>query len=536
VDDEENPERPDPRFSFLKETEHMPSEDLDYWMHRVLMKTGWKRDHPFIRALFRGIGIHHPALKMNFRQLVETMFRGKHLKIVISTETLAMGINMPCRSVCFAGDYRLTPLLYQQMAGRAGRRGFDDVGHVVFFGVPPRKAFRLVKSPLAHLEGYFPVNTNLVLRIMQHYSGAKNKKWALETFRTLITHPFNASLCTSQQKRVLLQQARFHFRFSLHFLYEKGLLDSKGNVKGMANLLNHMSADTAAVYPFVTLLESGVLERMCANFNRDKTEVSKNVMSVLAHFFERIPLPANFDAELMRKVDRKDTSQIILPPLPAEIQAIVDQHNRTTVDCFSTYVRVFCNYLAENDPSFARSNTRLPLSNLQFPPHRTAQAHETEPGTVIEQLWTEAKTISSVARSSFIGLSGATDEFHSLEEISDTIHATLGFPTHVEPVVATRDLLFHEKRLNAYAIDVFSHKKVYKLMSVNNLDDKTSFTVLKNWAILMQQLMLDTETLMGLQEVPNKPPIYQCFKFIMETFQELVGQLIKLGLQHGEVY
>jgi hypothetical protein len=533
---EEDENAVDPHFSFLRETEHMNSVDLEYWLGRVLYKTGWRRDHPFIRALFRGIGIHHPALKMHYRQLVETLFRGKHLKIVISTETLAMGINMPCRTVCFAGDYRLTPLLYQQMAGRAGRRGFDDVGHVVFFGVPPRTAFRLVKSPLAHLQGYFVVNTALVLRIMQHYSGVTNKKWALDTFRTLLECPFNASL-DPEQKQVIVDQARFHFRFSCHFLYEKGLLDSDGNAKGMANLINHMPQDDCAVYPFVTLLESGLLDRVCANFNRDKPGVAKNVVAILAHFFERVPLPANFNADAVRQNDLKDTvSQVMLSDMPEEVKAIVDEHNRTTLDCFSNYVRVFSNFLETKNPSFARSSCTLPLSKETFPPQHQREPLITEPDTIINTLFEEAKAVSAHGRSPFIALSAPRADYGSLEEIADTVNSSLYFPTHVEPVVATRDLMFQEVRLNAYAIDVFSHRKVQRLMTVNNLDDAKIFTVLKNWSKIMQQLCADIVILMNLEERPNKTPVYNTFKYIGEVFLELLGNFIKLGFQHGEVY
>ena len=79
-----------------------------------------------IRALYRGIGLHHPGLPNKYRQAVERLFRCKHIKIVVATQTLALGIHMPCRSVVFAGDSpSLNALQYRQMSGRAGRRGFD---------------------------------------------------------------------------------------------------------------------------------------------------------------------------------------------------------------------------------------------------------------------------------------------------------------------------------------------------------------------------------------------------------------------------
>merc|ERR1719352_2150638 len=59
---------------------------------------------PLHQALLRGIGCHHAGLSRNYRQAVERLFRMKRLSVVISTETLSMGINMPTRTSVFAGD------------------------------------------------------------------------------------------------------------------------------------------------------------------------------------------------------------------------------------------------------------------------------------------------------------------------------------------------------------------------------------------------------------------------------------------------
>jgi len=57
-----------------------------------------------LRCLHRGIGIHHKGLSSKYLHLCEKLFRMGFLRVVFSTDTLAYGINMPCRTVIFAGD------------------------------------------------------------------------------------------------------------------------------------------------------------------------------------------------------------------------------------------------------------------------------------------------------------------------------------------------------------------------------------------------------------------------------------------------
>ena len=89
--------------------------------------------------LLRGIGVHHGGLLPILKECTEILFSKGVVKVLVATETFAMGVNMPARSVVFNGfrkhDGRsmrdLLPGEYTQMAGRAGRRGLDKVGTVI---------------------------------------------------------------------------------------------------------------------------------------------------------------------------------------------------------------------------------------------------------------------------------------------------------------------------------------------------------------------------------------------------------------------
>ena len=94
---------------------------------------------PWIAGLEAGIAAHHAGMVPAMKEAVEEAFAGGLVKMVYATETLALGINMPARSVViekltkFTGERHdlLTPGEYTQLTGRAGRRGIDDVGYAV---------------------------------------------------------------------------------------------------------------------------------------------------------------------------------------------------------------------------------------------------------------------------------------------------------------------------------------------------------------------------------------------------------------------
>ncbi len=91
------------------------------------------------RLVRQGIGVHHAGMLPKYRRLVERLAQSGLLKVICGTDTLGVGINVPIRTVLLTGlakyDGRRTRLLnareFHQIAGRAGRAGFDTVGHVV---------------------------------------------------------------------------------------------------------------------------------------------------------------------------------------------------------------------------------------------------------------------------------------------------------------------------------------------------------------------------------------------------------------------
>ncbi|MEZ5167262.1 MAG: DEAD/DEAH box helicase, partial [Acidimicrobiales bacterium] len=93
----------------------------------------------WLARLERGIASHHAGLVPAFKETVERCFAQGLVKVVFATETLALGVNLPARSVVidqltkFTGEHHelLTPAQFTQLTGRAGRRGIDDAGHAI---------------------------------------------------------------------------------------------------------------------------------------------------------------------------------------------------------------------------------------------------------------------------------------------------------------------------------------------------------------------------------------------------------------------
>jgi ATP-dependent RNA helicase HelY len=128
-------------------------------------------------ALLRGIAAHHAGLLPVFRHTVEELFTAGLIRAVFATETLALGINMPARTVVlerlvkYNGEQHLplTPGEYTQLTGRAGRRGIDVEGHAVVVwhpGLEPERVAGLASTRTYPLRSSFRPSYNMAVNLV----------------------------------------------------------------------------------------------------------------------------------------------------------------------------------------------------------------------------------------------------------------------------------------------------------------------------------------------------------------------------------
>jgi superfamily II RNA helicase len=186
-----------------------------------------------VEPLYKGIAAHHAGILPAWKVLVEELFAGGLIKVVFATETLAAGINMPARTTVISslskrtdqGHRLLTASEFLQMAGRAGRRGKDVVGHVVtaqtrFEGA--KEAAYLATSEADPIVSQFTPTYGMVLNLLQTHT--------LEEARELVERSFgqftsNLHLQPQQQAIQDVRQELIHLQALLSKVDEGVLAD-----------------------------------------------------------------------------------------------------------------------------------------------------------------------------------------------------------------------------------------------------------------------------------------------------------------------
>ena len=162
-------EREEIRTTANKYVANLNSEDLELLGH-----------HEWLAALERGIAAHHAGLLPVFKSCVEELFQRGLLKAIFATETLALGINMPARTVLLEkltkwngeAHVPITPGEYTQLTGRAGRRGIDIEGNAVVIWSPTvdsATAAGLAATRTYPLRSSFSPTYNMSINLLERY-------------------------------------------------------------------------------------------------------------------------------------------------------------------------------------------------------------------------------------------------------------------------------------------------------------------------------------------------------------------------------
>jgi hypothetical protein len=244
-----------------------------------------------LRCLHRGIGIHHAGLPSKYLHLCEKLFRMGFLRVVFSTDTLAYGINMPCRSVIFAGDsVFLNSVQFQQMAGRAGRRGLDVLGHVIFCALPLHRLHRLVISGVPQMNGKHPELPVLVPKVLKYCQGLRYSRKSTELCQRLVFDPlvhFNSN------KSAFL----WHMIACGHYMYHAGYVEQTpegDRLTASGQVLAFAHSMAPSHFAFCNLYESGLLHQMCSDPALNLGQKCRALLLVLVALFKPLALNSTY--------------------------------------------------------------------------------------------------------------------------------------------------------------------------------------------------------------------------------------------------
>ncbi|KAH9906763.1 hypothetical protein F4778DRAFT_769151 [Xylariomycetidae sp. FL2044] len=456
-----DPEAPIGNFSFADHTKLVPSE-----LEAALKSLEDEHIRPqFFSALRRGIGVHHAGMNRRYRQVVEMLFRKGFLTVVIATGTLALGINMPCKTVSFFGDSAyLTSLNFRQGSGRAGRRGFDLLGNVVFSNISRTRAFELMSSRLPDLKGHFPLSTTLILRILGLLHATNNSELASGMMKALLSQ--GRLYLGGPEARMSI---RHHLRFSIEYLRCQHLLSSDGTPLNFAGLVGHLYFTENAAFAFHSLLKGGYFHNLCSQIDKDPKHTLNTLTLVMAHLFGRIPARG----QVSRSSDgmKSKVSSLLLPRLPQEAEKLLLAHNKETLRIFETYATT---YIDQHLSDISDRHLPYTGTSVGAEKHQALGVPNTVPPPKL--------------RSPFSVLSGFTDEFISIYDLCSTVRNGVFLEESAVPYIP---IWPHDTPtpFNAYIYNFFKHGDFVALTRDNKIKKGDVWFLLKDFSLVLATII-----------------------------------------------
>lgn len=185
---------------------------------------------------------------------------------------------MPTRTVAFVKDSMfLDALQYRQSSGRAGRRGFDVQGNIIFIDIPLSKIRHLTISSIPDIRTELATSVTYLMRLLHFYDRSIDKDDALNRSLISLECPFMRQW---QMNESIVNQMRYHCLSTFDFLYRLNLLDPQGRLTGLAGLAMHLPN----AQPGNLLLTYLINARLF-----DELQDSDQLINLLAYLFSHRP-------------------------------------------------------------------------------------------------------------------------------------------------------------------------------------------------------------------------------------------------------
>lgn len=191
------------------------------------------------QVLQKGIGVHHAGLLPILKEIVENLFAEGILKVLYATETFAVGINMPAKTVCFSSLVKydgstfnfLKSKEYFQMAGRAGRRGIDKVGYVVSLlerRAELHKILDMTSSDSEPIISQFRLEPNTVINMLNNHTKEEREVILKMNFDYFLKKREDEGIrITARFNNMVKKLIKFGYVTNDEKLTEKGLFATK---------------------------------------------------------------------------------------------------------------------------------------------------------------------------------------------------------------------------------------------------------------------------------------------------------------------
>ncbi|CAF1367167.1 unnamed protein product [Adineta steineri] len=453
-----------------------------------------EEDYPkLVNYMKRGIAYHHAGLNNRGRVAVEALFRSRYVQLIFSTSTLSLGIHMPTKTVAFVKDsIFLDALQYRQSSGRAGRRGFDIQGHIVFINIPIPKIRHLIISSIPDIHPHSPISLTFLMRLLHLCSAAKGKDIEYAINRSLIALqcPFIAQ---SAVKHDLIKiQLQYHCLHTLHFLHQLNLIDGKGALVGLAGLSNHLYYHEPANIFLVYLMNAQLFHRL---------DDDDNIVSVLARLFTTMPWLITYktyeDLSSTRR-EKMYNSKLFLPPVSHDFSTLVQSYNSVVKEIYGFYIENVIRHLRSLNKYHVEV---LPFSNVSF-----SSSSDYDNGSFEYDLHhSRSQQSKNPSISPFAGLSGLTHEQFMLNYNPSVGSWDLAYDLDLSPRIIpfididARDHTNSAYYLNSYALDFFKHGSETSLIKENDLKPGDIYNLLLDFFLMLSsiktslQIILDNE-------------------------------------------